>query len=136
MLALAVVVAGCAGQSGSPEQSEDPVARTATVAEQRELIEKHIADPEKKKQALAVVDVAEAQVGEFTQWHKQHQRRLARLAADYDSTRADFQAAADRFNRHYGRFVRVLLELRMELRDLTTDREWQAIAGGLDPATE
>ena len=132
----AVLVAGCAGQSGGPEQSEDPVARTATVAEQRELIEKHVADPEKKKQALAVVDVAEAQVGEFKQWHEHHQRRLARLATDYDSTRADFQAAADRFNRHYGRFVRVLLELRMELRDLTTDREWQAIAGGLDPATE
>jgi len=136
---LALVVGGCAGQSSDHHPDEppgDPVARTATVAEQRELIEKRVAGPEKRKQALAVVDVAEAQVGEFKQWHEQHQRRLARLAADYDSTRADFQAAADRFNRHYGRFVRVLLELRMELRDLTTDQEWQTIASGPGPAAK
>ena len=135
ILPLAILAAaGCAGQPDSPEQPEDELAQAATVAEQRELIERHVADPGKKKQALAVIDVAEAQVGEFRNWHQQHQRRLARLAADYDSTRADFQAAADRFNRHYGLFLRVLLELRMELRDLTTDQEWKTIADGFDPA--
>lgn len=136
MAAMAIVVAGCGGRSGGPEQAEEPLARAATIPEQRELIGQHVADPGKKRQALAVVDIAEAQVEEFEKWHRQHQRRMVRLAADYDSTRADFEAAAGRFDRQYGRLLRLLLELRMELRDLTTDEEWARIAGGPTPSAE
>ena len=120
-----VLINGCSrkGKKSDPYQGEN------ALAEQKSLIEKHISDPGKHAQLLAILAEFEIVMKDFTAEYTQHHERMRQLTADYDATREDFESTITNFNTKYENLLKTMTAKRMEMKRLTTPEEWKEISG-------
>ena len=97
------------------------------LAEQKELIRKHIQDPEKQKQLLQVVSEVEQESSKFFTYYQAHHLRLTEVNRDYASQQQDFEQLFTDFNRKYDAYLRMLIHKRAEMQKLTSRDEWSNI---------
>ena len=97
------------------------------VAEQRELIQNNISDPEKQAKLMQIVDQIEKEAGKFFNYYQEHNKIVARLNKDYKASRQDFDKVINNFNQQYEVYLRMLVRKREEMRLITNPDEWTKI---------
>ena len=97
------------------------------VAEQRELIQNNISDPERQAKLMQIVDQIEKEAGKFFNYYQEHNKIVARLNKDYKASRQDFDRVINNFNQQYEVYLRMLVRKREEMRLITNPDEWTKI---------
>ena len=97
------------------------------VAEQRELIQNNISDPERQAKLMQIVDQIEKEAGKFFNYYQEHNKIVARLNKDYKASRQDFDKVINNFNQQYEVYLRMLVRKREEMRLMTSPDEWTKI---------
>ena len=97
------------------------------VAEQRELIQNNISDPEKQAKLMQIVDQIEKEAGKFFNYYQEHNKIVARLNKDYKASRQDFDKVINNFNQQYEVYLRMLVRKREEMRLISSPDEWTKI---------
>jgi membrane-bound lytic murein transglycosylase len=123
-LVLFLLIVAC---SHKPKPSAMETAGTA-FDDLRAAVRSDIKDPDKAAQGASLVDQLEQLVIEANKDRKAHNDKMRTLNASYDATEEEFQTAFREFNaRQKDRQDRVL-EINQRAKDLTTEKEWKALA--------
>jgi len=123
LISVLVFLLSCSSQKlATKEDSGQKV-----VAEQRELIQDNIKDPEKQAKLLRIVDEVEKESQIFFKFYQEHDKRIAQLNKNFEASRQDFEGLSDDFNNQYEIYLRMLIRKRSEMRELTSKDEWTKI---------
>ena len=123
LLLILLFLSGCGGQKVST--SED--SGQNVVAEQKELIREHITDSEKQSKLLKIVDEIEIESGKFFTYYETHIEKVSELSLKHQASRDEFQQLIDDYNRHYEKYLLLLVNKREEMRLLTSEEDWKKI---------
>lgn len=96
------------------------------------IIAKHVQDPEKVKQAQALLDDIVTEVKSLREEHRKLHRRLYELNARYDAAPEDFTKVLDEMNNARMRSAMKILGLRFKMKELMTAEEWKTVNDALD----
>jgi hypothetical protein len=126
--ALAFAIGACASKNLAPDPAEVEQEVAAARAAELDLVRATIADPGRAGRLVELVAERDDIVERFAGTLAAHKERMARLNADYESERGDFEAALADFNRE-----RIVAQVRMvelitEMKQATTADEWDVIA--------
>jgi len=123
ILFILIVLFGCGGQKVSTTEDHGQNA----IIEQKELIRKHVTDPEKRSELLKIVAELEIESGIFFTYYDKHIENVRELSSNYQTSRADFQLMVEDFNKHYERYLIMLVNKREEMRLNNNTDEWKKI---------
>ena len=126
---LAIFLAGCAGKGDTSLVDAEKQAFDDLRAEIRIAID----NPERETMAIAIVDELAAQLASLLAKKKDKQEQARKLNADYDTTRAEFDAFVSVANTEIRMNQQRVLEQRKALIEITTPEEWEQI---LDARTD
>ena len=122
-LACALALAGCAD---SPKTSADLVG--GPMREMRQAVEKHVADPSRQTQLLALVDELDGVLKDHSRDLNALSGDLSRLNADYDATREAFDALVSDFAQRSRVRKERALDLHFQMAALASVEEWKSIS--------
>jgi hypothetical protein len=97
------------------------------ISELREKINKNITDADRKLALLNITSEIEREGQTFFSFYQNHKQKLTRINSDYKATRQDFAVIISAFNTNYEYYLKMLVEKRSEMRELTTADEWKKI---------
>ena len=126
---LAILLAGCAG---SGDMSLVDVQKQA-FDDLRAEIRIAINDPGRETEAIAIVDELAGELESLLQKKVEKQEQSRKLNANYDTTRAEFDAFVNASNTDVRLNLQRILEQRKALIEITTPEEWIQL---LDARTE
>ena len=92
------------------------------------LIHKHVADPQKAKEASAVAEDIVGEIKKTREQNRQYHRQLYELNADYDAAPEEFTKILDAQNNSRMQSAGRILGLRFKLKHLLTAQEWKALS--------
>ena len=121
---VSLFIFACSGSKVKLDQS----AGKDAIDEQITLIEKHIEDPARRDNCIAVVKEWGYTVTKFHEEYQTYVKKIRVLQADYQSTRAQFEAAFNDINPKYEDLLNRLISGRQALVELTTEDEWRLIS--------
>jgi len=133
LVATTLVVGGCARHHGyGSASSYREAALERGLAEMDELVDKTVNDPEKAKQAKAIVqDIINEVKQSFKKTSAYHQKLYA-LNANYEATPEQFMKVMDeQANERMASTTRIL-GLRFKLKALLTAQEWKDLTEAMD----
>ncbi len=122
--AIACAFAGCGGK--------DAVApieiKKQAFEDLRSVIREVIDDPAREAEAITFVDALAEDLNTLRERISERRRRAKQLNADYDTTRADFEAFFDRVDRQIRWNKRQVSEKHREFLEIMTPDERSAVA--------
>jgi hypothetical protein len=126
---------GCMGHHGHESGSayRDAALERGTH-ETNELIARVVKDPEKAKQAQAVVADLVAEVKQSYKTHQEYHQKLYALNAKYEATPEEFTPILDEMNHARMASASKILGHRFKLKGLMTLQEWAEFAGEMEKA--
>ena len=133
LVATTLVVGGCVRHHGyGSASSYREAALERGLAETNELVDKTVKDPEKAKQAKAIVqDIINEVMQSFKKNSAYHQKLYA-LNANYEATPEQFMKVMDeQANERMASTTRIL-GLRFKLKALLTAQEWKDLTEAMD----
>jgi hypothetical protein len=95
------------------------------------LINKHVADPQKAKEANAVTEDIVTEIKKSREQNSRYHRELYELNAKYDATPEEFTKLLDAQNNSRMQSAAKILGLRFKLKNLLTAQEWNALSQDL-----
>ena len=95
------------------------------------LINKHVADPQKAKEANAVTEDIVAEIKTSREHNSRYHWELYELNAKYDATPEEFTKILDAQNNSRMQSAAKILGLRFKLKNLLTAQEWNALSQDL-----
>jgi len=137
LVAVTLTVAGCAGHHGhgmghdmGMHSGEAAVARG--VVETNAMVDQTVKDPEKAKQAKAILQDIVAEVRGSAQTSRAFHEQMAVMNADYDAKPEQFTKVLDEMNNARMASATKILGLRFKMRALLTAQEWNELTGAMD----
>jgi capsule polysaccharide export protein KpsE/RkpR len=124
VVAMAFSVAACAGKGKSSATDVEAQAFEDLRSEIREVID----DPARAAEAIALVNALPDELSALRRDVADRKRRARQLNADYDASRADFEALAEQFNRERRAGRQRVLDEHREFLALVTPEEWAEIS--------
>ena len=136
LLALVAITLGLAGCSGHPHRGMGMHSGEAViergVAETNEQVDRTVKDPEKARQAKAVLQEIVAEVRNSAQTSRAFHEQMAVMNADYDAKPEQFTKVLDEMNNARMASATKILGLRFKMRALLTVQEWNELTGLMD----
>ena len=127
---LSILFAGCAHHEGHHSRAQgDYWVHAGSTASG--LVEKHVHDPEKAKQANVVMGDIIAEIQSAREQHRRYHRALYELNADYTAAPEAFTKILDELNNSRMRSSAKILGLRFKLKGLLTPQEWATLSEDL-----
>jgi hypothetical protein len=124
---LSMLVAGCSsphhGRMGAGDAYWDKAK-----SDMASLVKKHVADPEKAKEANKVTEEIIAELRKSRDQNRQYHRQLYELNAKYDAAPEEFTKILDEANHSRMQSASRVLGLRFKLKSLLTAQEWNALS--------
>ncbi len=133
MIAMTLTMAGCARHhdAGMGMHSGE-AALERGVAETNELVDRTVKDPEKAKQAKAILQDIIAEVKKSGQTSRSYHEQMTVLNADYNAKAEQFTKILDDMNNARMASSTKILGLRFKMRSLLTAQEWNELTGAMD----
>ena len=133
MVAMTLAMAGCARPHGSGMgMPSGEAALERGIAETNELVDQTVKDPEKAKQAKAILQDIIAEVKKSGQTSRSYHEQMTVLNADYNAKAEQFTKILDDMNNARMASSTKILGLRFKMRSLLTAREWNELTGAMD----
>lgn len=132
-----LTTAGCTGHHGQgyghgmKMHSTEAVVERG-IAETNALVDQTVKDPEKAKQAKAILQEIVAEVRNSTQISRALHERMAVMNADYDAKKEQFATVLDGMSQAKMASANKILDLRFKMRALLTAQEWNELTGAMD----
>jgi uncharacterized membrane-anchored protein YjiN (DUF445 family) len=133
MVATTLTLAGCAGHHGygmGMHSGEAAIERG--VAETNAMVDQTVKDPEKAKQAKAILQDIVAEVKISAQTSRAFHEQMTVLNADYDAKPEQFTKILDGMNNARMASATKILGLRFKMRAILTAQEWNELTGLMD----
>ena len=133
LVATTLVVSGCARHHGyGTGGSYREAALERGLAETNELVDLTVKDPEKAKQAKAILqDIVNESAQSFKKTRDYDQKFYA-LNANYEATPDQFMKVLDEQNNERMASETRILGLRFKLKALLTAQEWKDLTDAMD----
>lgn len=133
MVAMTLTMAGCARHHGSGMgMHSGEAALERGIAETNELVDQTVKDPEKAKQAKAILQDIIAEVKKSGQTSRSYHEQMTVLNADYNAKAEQFTKILDDMNNARMASSTKILGLRFKMRALLTTQEWNELTGAMD----
>ncbi len=133
LVATTLVVGGCARHHGyGTGSSYREAALERGLAETNELVDQTVKDPEKAKQAKAIVQDLVAEVKQSFKKTSDYHQKLNALNANYGATPEQFINVLDEQNNERMASATRILGLRFKLKALLTAQEWKDLTDAMD----
>ena len=137
LVAVTLTMAGCAGHHGhgmghdmGMHSGEAAVERG--VVETNAMVDQTVKDPEKAKQAKAILQDIVTEVKGSAQTSRAFHEQMAVMNADYDAKPEQFTKVLDEMNNARMASATKILGLRFKMRALLTVQEWNELTGAMD----
>ena len=137
LVAVTLTMAGCTGHHGhgmghgmGMHSGEAAVERG--VVETNAMVDQTVKDPEKAKQAKAILQDIVAEVRSSAQTSRAFHEQMAVMNADYDAKPEQFTKVLDEMNNARMASATKILGLRFKMRALLTAQEWNELTGAMD----
>ncbi len=124
LLAVLLVLGGCAGKGDVAPVEVEKQAFEDLRTEIREVID----DPARAAEAIALVDALVKELDELRERVADRKKRIRQLNADYDTSRAEFEAFFDKVNVEIRSNRQRAADSHRALRASTTPEEWSQIS--------
>ena len=133
LVATTLLAGGCARHHGyGTGSSYREAALERGLVETNELVDKTVKDPEKAKQAKAIVwEIVNEVKQSFTKTSDYHQKLYA-LNANYEATPEQFMKILDEQNNERMASATRILGFRFKLKSLLTVQEWKDLTEAMD----
>lgn len=133
LVGLTLTMAGCAGHhhSGMGMHSGEAAVERG-LAETNELVDQTVKDPERAKQAKAILQDIVAEVRNSAQSSRAYHEQMTVLNADYEAKPEQFTKILDEMNNARMTSATKILGLRFKMRALLTAPEWNELTGAMD----
>ena len=129
---LSVVLAGCSSpHHGRMGHGSGEAYWDKAKGDIASLINKHVADPQKAKEANAVTEDIVAEIKTSRKQNSRYHRELYELNAKYDATPEEFTRILDAQSNSRMQSAAKILGLRFKLKNLLTAQEWNALSQDL-----
>ena len=133
LVAVTLTMAGCAGHRGhGTGMHSGEAAIERGIAETNEMVDQTVKDPEKAKQAKAILQDIVAEVKRSAQTSRAFHEQMAVMNADYDAKPEQFTKVLDEMNNARMASATKILGLRFKMRALLTAQEWNELTGAMD----
>ncbi|MER3425516.1 MAG: hypothetical protein C4293_22040 [Nitrospiraceae bacterium] len=103
-------------------------------AEVKQLVEQNVKDPEKARQAQALVQEIFEEVKKSAQETRGFHEQLNALNADYHATPEQFMKVLDELNNSRMASASKILGIRFKMRSLLTAEEWKNLSDAMNKA--
>lgn len=132
LVATTLVVGGCARHHGYGYGSGDrEAALERGIAETNELVDKTVKDPEKAKQAKAIIQEIVAEAKQSVKITSTYHKKLYALNANYEATPEQFIKMLDEQNNEKMASATRILGLRFKLKAVLTAQEWKDLTDAM-----
>jgi hypothetical protein len=131
MVATTLTMAGCARPYGMG-MHDGEASLERGISETNEMIDKTVKDPEKAKQAKAILQDIVAEVRSSAQTTRKYHEQMTVLNADYDAKPEQFMKVLDDMNNARMASATKILGLRFKMRALLAAQEWNELTGLMD----
>ena len=130
---MMLTATGCSGHPhhGMGMQSGETAIERG-VAETNEQVDRTVKDPEKAKQAKAVLQEIVTEVRNSAQTSRAFHEQMAVMNIDYDAKPEQFTKVLDEMNNARMASATKILGLRFKMRALLTVQEWNELTGLMD----
>jgi len=133
LIAVTLTMAGCARHHGSGMgMHSGEAALERGIAETNELVDRTVKDPEKAKQAKAILQDIITEAKKSGQASRGYHEQMAVLNADYNAKAEQFTKILDDMNNARMASSTKILGLRFKMRSLLTAQEWNELTGAMD----
>ena len=133
LMATTLVMGGCARHHGYGAGSGyREAALERGLAETNELVEQTVKDPEKAKQAKAIVQDIVGEVKQSLKKTSDYHQKLYALNANYEATPEPFMKVLDEQNNERMASATRILGLRFKLKSILTAQEWKDLTDAMD----
>ncbi len=133
VIATTLVVGGCARHHGyGTGSSYREAALERGLAETNELVDRTVKDPEKAKQAKAIVQDIVDEVKQSIKKTSDYHQKLYALNANYAAMPEQFIKMLDEQNNERMASATKILGLRFKLKALLTAQEWKDLTDAMD----
>jgi len=133
VIATTLVVGGCARHHGyGTGSSHREAALERGLAETNELVDRTVKDPEKAKQAKAIVQDIVDEVKQSIKKASDYHQKLYALNANYAAMPEQFIKVLDEQNNERMASATKILGLRFNLKALLTAQEWKDLTDAMD----
>lgn len=134
-----LTTAGCAGHHGQRyghdmRMHSGEAAIERGIAETNTMVDQTVKDPEKAKQAKAILLDIVAEVRNSAQISRALHEQMAVMNADYDATPEQFTKVLDAMNNAKMASAKKILGLRFQMRSLLAAQEWNELTGAMEKA--
>jgi len=133
LLALVVItlgVTGCARPYGMGTSYRE-AAFERGVAEMNELVDRTVKDPERAKQAQAILQDIVAEVLQSYKQTRAYHEKLYALNADYEAPPEQFGKVLEELNNVRTASASKILGLRFMMKGILTAQEWKELADAM-----
>ena len=131
MVAPTLTMAGCARHHGMGMHSGEAAIERG-IAETNEMVDQTVKDPEKAKQAKAILQDIVVEVKNSVQSSRAFHEQMTVLNADYAAKPEQFTKILDDMNNARMASATKILGLRFKMRALLTAQEWNELTGAMD----
>lgn len=97
------------------------------IVELREIVKTEIKDSDRQKKILQIIDEVEIESQTFFKFYQDHDNKIVRLNSNYETSREDLEKVIDEFNKKYDAYLKMLIQRRGKMRQLTSRDEWITI---------
>ena len=131
LIVATLAMAGCARHHGMGMGSGD-AALDRGIAETNEMVDQTVKDPERAKQAKAILQDIVAEVKKSAQATRGFHEQMTVLNADYEAKPEQFTKILDDMNNARMASATKILGLRFKMKALLTAQEWNELTGAMD----
>lgn len=133
LVAMTLTMAGCAGHRhhGMGMHSGEAAVERGVV-ETNAMVDQTVKDPEKARQAKAILQDIVAEVKSSAQTSSAFHEQMAVMNADYDAKPEQFTKVLDEMNNARMASATKILGLRFKMKALLTAQEWNELTGAMD----
>ena len=137
LTAVTLTMAGCAGHHGKGmghgmEMHAGEAAVERGIAETNAMVDQTVKDPEKARQAKAILQDIVVEVKTSAQSSRAFHEQMAVMNADYDAKPEQFTKVLDAMNNARMASATKILGLRFKMRALLSAQEWNELTGAMD----
>jgi hypothetical protein len=133
----ALAMTGCARHHDhGMEMHSGEAAFERGVAETNELVDRTVKDPEKARQAKAILQDIVAEVKSSLQTSRKFHEQMIVLNTDYDAKPEQFTKILDEKSNAAMASATKILGLRFKMKTLLSAQEWNELLGAMDQARQ
>lgn len=128
LTAAILTVAACSFQKTAPDPAQLEQQITDAKTKELELVRTTIEDPERVAQFIALLADRDRLIDSAANDVAQHRQAMARLNADYNAERTDFDALLADYNQKRAAAQTSFVTVVAEMKASTTAEEWRVIS--------